>query len=119
MRQDGGMTRFSDHDRSLRSLLQLAARPVAIAFHAEVPAQPARFGDPLAAPTDDGRTGRVAAGCVFWMRAADRGFTTVTEDHGNCSVGSYTHGFLPLADAATNADVAAILAAGWVAESDF
>ena len=69
--------------------------------------------------TPDGRTGRVPAGCVFWMHATNRGFATVAEDHANCSVGSYTHGFVSLADAATRGDVAAIVEAGWVAESDF
>ena len=28
-------------------------------------------------PTADGRTGRVPAGCVFWMHATERGFATV------------------------------------------
>ena len=37
----------------------------------------------MPAPTADGRTGRVPAGCVFWIRGAERSFTTVAEDHGN------------------------------------
>jgi uncharacterized protein (DUF169 family) len=61
----------------------------------------------------------VPAGCVFWMHATDRAFVTVAEDHGNCSVGSYTHGFVPLDAAATRSDVAAIVEAGWVGEADF
>src|SRR5262249_3718105 len=36
----------------------------------------------------------------------------------NCSVGSYTHGFLSLEDAASRGDIAAIVEAGWVAEAD-
>ena len=63
---------------------------------------------------DDGRTGRVPAGCVFWMKAADRTFSTVAEDHGNCSVGSMTHGFKTLEEVAGNGDVAALLESGWV-----
>ena len=63
---------------------------------------------------DDGRTGRVPAGCVFWMKAADRTFSTVAEDHGNCSVGSMTHGFKTLEEVAGNSDVAALLESGWV-----
>ena len=56
-------------------------------------------------PTPDGRTGRVAAGCVFWMHATERTFTTAPADHANCSVGSYTHGLLSLEEAATKTDV--------------
>jgi len=70
-------------------------------------------------PASDGRTGRVPAGCVFWMLATERSFATVAEDHGNCSVGSYTHGFLPLEKAAKHSDVAELVRAGWVSESDF
>jgi uncharacterized protein (DUF169 family) len=104
---------------ALRSLLQLATPPIAIGFHVAPPDDLDRFDRPMPAPSSDGRTGRVAAGCVFWTHATDRGFATVAEDHANCSVGSYTHGFIPLADAATRRDVAAIVEAGWVAESDF
>lgn len=39
----------------------------------------------MPAPTPDGRTGKVSAGCVFWMKATERAFTTVPEDHGNCN----------------------------------
>jgi uncharacterized protein (DUF169 family) len=48
------------------------------------------------------------------MKATAGVFATVAADHANCSVGSYTHGFLGLADAAATDDVAAILAAAWV-----
>jgi uncharacterized protein (DUF169 family) len=68
----------------------------------------------MPAPLPDGRTGRVAAGCVFWMHAADRTFSTVAADHGNCSVGSLTHGFATLDDVGDNGDVAALLESGWV-----
>jgi uncharacterized protein (DUF169 family) len=111
--------RFREQDRALRSLLRLAVPPVAIGFHATVPEAPAPFGGPLVEPAPDGRTGPVPAGCVFWMHATERSFSTVAADHGNCSVGSYTHGFVSLAEAATRGDVAAIVEAGWVAEEDF
>ncbi len=65
-------------------------------------------------PLPDGRTGRVPAGCVFWMKAAEATFGTVAEDHGNCSVGSLTHGFKTLDEVAGNSDVAALLDSGWV-----
>ena len=47
--------------------------------------------------TPDGRTGAVAASCVFWIEATEAVFATVAEDHGNCSVGSLTHGFKTMA----------------------
>ena len=65
-------------------------------------------------PPEDGRTGAVAASCVFWTKAAERTFSTVPADHGNCSVGSLTHGLINLEEAATRADVQAICEAKWV-----
>ena len=95
--------------------LDLRAAPIGIAFLAagEPPAAPA-FAAPVAQPNRAGRTGTVPAGCVFWMHAHERAFATVASDHANCSVGSYTHGFLTLAEAAQKDDVAAVLEAGWV-----
>lgn len=98
----------------LTSLLNLDVPPLAITFSDEPPPGiPAYEGD-MPEPTADGRTGRVSAGCVFWMEGVDRTFTTVAEDHANCSVGGLTHGFLTLEEAATRADVAEILECGWV-----
>lgn len=68
----------------------------------------------MPAPTTDGRTGRVPAGCVFWTHVVDRTFSTVAQDHANCSVGSVTHGFITLAEVADRADVATLVEAGWV-----
>jgi uncharacterized protein (DUF169 family) len=68
----------------------------------------------MSEPASDGRAGRVAAGCVFWVRAAEGSFTTVPADHGNCSVGRYTHGLASLEEVAGNGDVAALLESGWV-----
>jgi uncharacterized protein (DUF169 family) len=102
-------------DRDLRALLGLAVPPIAIAFAATAPADLARLdAGARPAPTPDGRTGAVAAGCVFWMRATEASFATIAADHGNCSVGSLTHGFKSFAEAAAGADVAALLAAEWV-----
>jgi len=56
----------------------------------------------------------VPAGCVFWMMATERTFATVPEDHGNCSVGSLTHGLIDFATAAQRDDVAAVIESGWV-----
>ena len=107
-------TDWADLASTLTESLRLGAPPIAITFAAAAPADVPAFDEPMAPPTDDGRTGRVPAGCVFWMRGAERTFSTVAEDHGNCSVGSVTHGFKTLADVAGNSDVAALLDSGWV-----
>jgi uncharacterized protein (DUF169 family) len=103
----------------LTSLLRLDAPPIGITFSDERPAGVDAFDDPMPEPTPDGRTGRVPAGCVFWMKGAERTFSTVPEDHGNCSVGSLTHGLIDLETAATRADVGAIVEAGWVTPDVF
>jgi uncharacterized protein (DUF169 family) len=54
---------------------------------------------------------------VFWVKAQQGPITTVAADHANCSVGSYIHGFLTLAEAAAKDDVAAILESGWTSEA--
>ena len=88
--------------------------PIAITFSAERPEGVDAFDEPMPDAMPDGRTGRVPAGCVFWMKSADSTFSTVAEDHANCSVGSMTHGFKTLDDVAGNSDVAALLESGWV-----
>ncbi|HEY7105348.1 MAG TPA: DUF169 domain-containing protein [Acidimicrobiia bacterium] len=98
----------------LTETLHLASPPLAITFSDAPPDGVPPFDEAMPEALADGRTGRVAAGCVFWMKAADRTFSTVAEDHGNCSVGSVTHGFKALADVAGNSDVAALLDSGWV-----
>jgi uncharacterized protein (DUF169 family) len=107
-------TRWSALASELTSSLHLASAPLAITFSDAPPAGVAAFDEPMPAPMPDGRTGRVPAGCVFWMKAADRTFSTVAEDHGNCSVGSVTHGFKTLEEVAGNSDVAALVESGWV-----
>jgi uncharacterized protein (DUF169 family) len=104
----------------LRTALHLDVAPIAITFAAAVGASP--FVDstvPMPEPTPDGRTGRVPAGCVFWVHALDRTFTTQPEDHANCSIGSLTHGLIDLETAATRADVGALVEAGWVTPQIF
>ena len=99
----------------LVSVLKPFASPIAISFHAPGETPPtARVEPRYPAPNEHGRTGQVPAGCVFWIQGADRTFATVAADHGNCSVGSYTHGFLTLEEAAAKDDVGAVLEAGWV-----
>jgi uncharacterized protein (DUF169 family) len=98
----------------LSASLRPTVPPIAITFSAAPPSGVDRFDDPLPPPGPDGRTGRVSAGCVFWTRATDRTFTTVPEDHGNCSVGSLTHGLVPLERLEGRADVEALVASQWV-----
>ena len=98
----------------LTAALHPTAAPIAITFADDRPEGVPAFDDPMPAPLPDGRTGRVPAGCVFWMKGVDRTFSTVAEDHGNCSVGTATHGFKTFDEVAGNDDVAALLETGWV-----
>ena len=98
----------------LQELLGLAVAPVAIAFISHVPAGIERIQRTTPPRTADGRTGAVAASCVFWIEGTQGVFATEAEDHGNCSVGSLTHGFKTMEEIAQNADVAALCETGWV-----
>ncbi len=108
------MTNWNTLAAELTAALHPTAPPIAITFTAERPDGIPAFDKPMPPPSPDGRTGRVAAGCVFWMESVDATFSTVAEDHGNCSVGSWTHGFIPLEEAATRGDVGALMESGWV-----
>jgi len=110
---------YARQARRLTESLGLAHPPLAITFSAAAPAGVPRFDAPMPEPTADGRTGRVSAGCVFWVRGQERTFTTVPEDHGNCSVGSLTHGLISLEEAAGRADVGALCEAEWVSPEVF
>ena len=91
------------------------APPLAISFHGPGQTPPAaRVEVGYPPPNEHGRTGQVPAGCVFWIQGATDTFATVAADHANCSVGSYTHGFITLEEAAAKDDVGAVLEAGWV-----
>ena len=48
------------------------------------------------------------------MKSTQRTFSTVAEDHANCSIGSVTHGFKTLGEVAGNSDVAVLLKSNWV-----
>jgi len=89
----------------LTQLLGLTRPPVAVSF--DVP------GAEEAAPVS-----AQPAGCCFWAPAQEQRLDTVAADHANCSVGSYTHGLIPLEQAASGADTAALVGSGWVAEED-
>lgn len=105
---------WPDLSERLVRVLRLAMTPVAIAFLDSTPPGIERFDAPMASPTEDGRQGRVPAGCVFWAHGAERTFATVAEDHGNCSVGSVTHGLAAPSDIVDHSDVAELVGAGWV-----
>jgi uncharacterized protein (DUF169 family) len=74
------MREYAHIEKELIDALQLASRPVAIAFRDSPP--------PGVALID----GTQPSGCSFWrLAAAGRTFYTVPSDHYNCPVGSYTH----------------------------
>jgi uncharacterized protein (DUF169 family) len=98
----------------LSELLKLQSPPLAITFSNAAPEGVGEFEARTPEPAPDGRTGKVAAGCVFWVEAVDKTFITRPEDHGNCSVGSLTHGLKTLEEVAGNSDVAALIESGWV-----
>lgn len=113
------MTDYARLGQTLVDLLELDVPPIAINFVDAPPPDVARPEWIFPPPTPDGRTGAVAASCVFWMMATQRRFATVAVDHGNCSVGSLTHGFKTLAEAAKGADVTKLVDANWVAPEIF
>lgn len=99
------MSPYTAHARRLSELLDLTAPPVAVSFDASPLAE--------AAPV-----GPQPAGCCFWEPAQRLRLDTVAADHAHCSVGSYTHGFIPIEQAAAGEDTAALVGSGWVAEAD-
>lgn len=103
----------------LSYILSLQTTPLAITFSQDAPAGLSSYDAAMPEPTADGRTGRVPAGCVFWIKAQDRSFTTTAQDHGNCSVGCVTHGLKTLEEVANNSDVACLVEAGWVSPEVF
>jgi uncharacterized protein (DUF169 family) len=102
----------------LQKSLGLKHAPLAITFSDEVPADIPLYEASMPEPSGDGRTGKVAAGCVFWIESADKTFTTLPEDHYNCSVGSVTHGLKSLPDVMGNEDVQGLLASEWVTPAE-
>ena len=123
---EGGMTDRPDTDAStwqslndrLVTALKPFAAPVAISFLSDDQSAPVPRRDITHAPPNEhGRTGQVPAGCVFWIAGAHEAFDTTAADHANCSVGSLTHGFLSVEEAATKDDVGAVLESGWVDEA--
>lgn len=113
-------TRLQTASATISDLLGLEHAPVAITFHETVPNGTTKYFDkPMSEPTPDGRSGRVAAPCVFWMHGHETAFATLPQDHGNCSVGRFTHGLAGAADIIDKSDVAALLEVGWVTMEAF
>lgn len=116
LEQFAGTDAWAGIARGFEDVFGLSAVPIAITFSAERPEGVDAFDAPMPPPMPDGRTGSVSAGCVFWMEGVDRTFSTVATDHGNCSVGSLTHGFVTVDQIVENEDVDALLGCGWVEE---
>jgi uncharacterized protein (DUF169 family) len=93
------------HD--LGRLLDLAHPPVGVTFHEHEPPEGLRS-----------RPAPEPAGCCFWAKAEHHRLHTTAADHAHCSVGSYTHGFMTLEEAAAGQDTAALVGSGWVTEDD-
>jgi uncharacterized protein (DUF169 family) len=87
-------------------LLGLEHPPVAVTLHEQ---------DPPEQSVD--RPASEPAGCCFWAKAERQRLQTTATDHANCSVGSYTHGLISLAEAAAGQDTAALVASGWATEA--
>ncbi len=74
------MSDWKKIERRLQDALALPRHPVAIAFRDRPPENVSKF------------IGSEPSGCSFWRLAAQgRVFYTVSADHYNCPVGSYTH----------------------------
>ncbi|MET0143514.1 MAG: DUF169 domain-containing protein [Ilumatobacteraceae bacterium] len=111
-------TTWRDVSDTLSDTLGLEHHPIALTFSDEADPGAPHFEKPMSEPTPDGRAGRVPASCVFWMEADTATFATAPEDHGNCSVGRWVHGFATLDDIAGAADVGALFEVGWVTSDD-
>jgi len=97
-----------------KQALGLSHPPIAITFCQKAPAQVPFYEGGVPDPSADGRTGKVTAGCVFWIKSENQPFTTKADDHFNCSVGSVTHGLKTLDQVMSNEDVISLLDSAWV-----
>jgi uncharacterized protein (DUF169 family) len=97
-----------------KQALGLSHAPIGITFSQEALAGVPFYEGEVPEPSADGRTGKVTAGCVFWIKSQDCTFTTQADDHFNCSVGCVTHGLKTLDEVMSNEDVASLLESAWV-----
>jgi len=105
---------WAEAGKRVKQALGLSHAPIAITFSQEAPADVPFHKGQMPEPSADGRTGKVTAGCVFWIQSEECTFTTKAEDHFNCSVGSLTHGLKTLDDVMQNEDVRGLLESEWV-----
>lgn len=108
------MTDWRGLGETLSGALHLATPPIGITFSAQRPTGVASFDAPMSEPAEDGRTGRVAAGCVFGpgqQRPRSRPSQRTTATAASAGV---THGLATLADVTDNGDVALLVGSGWV-----
>lgn len=93
----------------LQSLLKLEHPPIGISFTNEPPAGVKKM------------SGSVPSGCVFWIKAFTEQFYTTQSDHANCSIGSFTHGFLPSSQVSLDScpDIKLMVEADYLALRDF
>ncbi|MEE8124293.1 MAG: DUF169 domain-containing protein [Nitrospirales bacterium] len=96
----------------------LSHAPIAITFSQETPAGVPLHEGKMPDPSADGRTGKVPAGCVFWIQSEDRTFTTKADDPFNCSVGSITHGLKMLDEVIQNEDIRGLWESEWVTHEE-
>jgi uncharacterized protein (DUF169 family) len=76
------ITEYREIGSQLRHLLELENSPVAISFMDTPP------------PGIRKNIETVPSGCVFWIKGFKDTFYTDREDHANCNIGCFTHGFL-------------------------
>lgn len=105
---------WKEAGKRVKQALGLSHAPIAITFSQEAPAGVPFHEGKMPEPSGDGRTGKVTAGCVFWIQSEERTFTTKAADHFNCSIGSVTHGLKTLDDVMQNEDVRSLLESEWV-----
>ena len=104
------MTDWHQLATDLTTALNLGT-PIAITFSDEAPAGVDPFDAPMPAPTADGRTGRVPAGCVLSTHAVDRTFDR-RRGRRQLLGGQRDPRLRTLDEVAGNADVATLLDAG-------
>jgi uncharacterized protein (DUF169 family) len=86
------MIDYSSVAKTFTDSLNLRVPPIAVCLTDKPP-------EGIAGPAQP-----AAAGCVFWERGAEGAFVTSQKDHGNCTVGMYTH-HMPLSTAAQQEDL--------------
>ncbi len=100
---------FRSMGSDIQDLLKLEHPPVSIAFTNETPTGMRKTND------------KVPSGCVFWFKAFKDSFYTTREDHANCNIGSFTHGFVKPNEVSLDscADINLMVGAEYLSLNDF